>query len=65
MDADTHDLLVHGIAAWEVENPDQALPGSPTGKVAGGTVEGDVPHTVAMPGPDNVLSPQEFTTFTP
>jgi DNA ligase (NAD+) len=63
LDDDTYDRLVRGIAAWEAEHPDQVLPDSPTGKVAGGAVEGDVPHTVAMLSLDNVFSADEFTTW--
>lgn len=40
------------------------LPDSPTGKVAGGAAEGDVPHTVPMLSLDNVFSPEEFTVWT-
>ncbi|MGW1627708.1 NAD-dependent DNA ligase LigA, partial [Streptomyces sp. NPDC002172] len=40
------------------------LPDSPTGKVAGGAIEGDVPHTVAMLSLDNVFSAEEFTAWT-
>lgn len=43
LDDDAYELLVRGIAAWETEHPDQVLPDSPTGKVAGGAVEGNVP----------------------
>ncbi|GAA4032365.1 NAD-dependent DNA ligase LigA [Streptomyces plumbiresistens] len=64
MDDDTYDRLVRGIAAWEADHPDEVLPDSPTGKVAGGAVEGDVPHTVAMLSLDNVFSPEEFTAWT-
>lgn len=64
LDDDAYDRLVRGIAAWEAGHPDQVLPASPTGKVAGGAVEGDVPHTVAMLSLDNVFSPQEFTAWT-
>ncbi|MES5820661.1 NAD-dependent DNA ligase LigA [Streptomyces sp. RG80] len=64
LDDDTYDQLVRGIAAWEGEHPDEVLPDSPTGKVAGGAVEGDVPHTVAMLSLDNVFSPEEFTAWT-
>ena len=64
LDDDAYDRLVRGIAAWEAEHPDQVLPDSPTGKVAGGAVEGDVPHTVAMLSLDNVFSPEEFTSWT-
>ncbi|MEU0941238.1 NAD-dependent DNA ligase LigA [Streptomyces canus] len=64
LDDDAYDRLVRGIAAWEAAHPDQVLPHSPTGKVAGGAVEGDVPHTVAMLSLDNVFSPEEFTTWT-
>ncbi|WP_327434457.1 NAD-dependent DNA ligase LigA [Streptomyces sp. NBC_01236] len=63
LDDDAYDRLVRGIAAWEAEHPGQILPDSPTGKVAGGAVEGDVPHTVAMLSLDNVFSPEEFTAW--
>ena len=63
LDDETYDRLVRAIAAWENEHPDEVLPGSPTGKVAGGAVEGDVPHTVAMLSLDNVFSPEEFTAW--
>lgn len=64
LDDDTYDRLVRGIAAWESTHPDEVLPDSPTGKVAGGAVEGDVPHTVPMLSLDNVFSPEEFTAWT-
>ncbi|MFE9651145.1 NAD-dependent DNA ligase LigA [Streptomyces sp. NPDC006365] len=64
LDDDTYDRLVRSIAAWEADHPDQVLPDSPTGKVAGGAVEGDVPHTVAMLSLDNVFSAEEFTAWT-
>lgn len=64
LDDDAYDRLVRGIAAWEAGHRDEVLPGSPTGKVAGGAVEGDVPHTVAMLSLDNVFSPEEFTAWT-
>ncbi|MEU2896446.1 NAD-dependent DNA ligase LigA [Streptomyces sp. NPDC001273] len=64
MDDDTYDRLVRGIADWEAEHPDGILPDSPTGKVAGGAVEGDVPHTVPMLSLDNVFSEEEFTAWT-
>ncbi|TQE18480.1 NAD-dependent DNA ligase LigA [Streptomyces ipomoeae] len=64
LDDDTYDRLVRSIAAWESDHPDQVLTDSPTGKVAGGAVEGDVPHTVAMLSLDNVFSAEEFTAWT-
>lgn len=64
LDDDAYDRLVRGIAAWEAENPELVLPDSPTGKVAGGAVEGDVPHTVPMLSLDNVFSAEEFTAWT-
>ncbi|WP_217206913.1 NAD-dependent DNA ligase LigA [Streptomyces sp. AC550_RSS872] len=64
LDDDTYDRLVREISAWEAGHPDEVLPGSPTGKVAGGAVEGDVPHTVAMLSLDNVFSPEQFTAWT-
>ncbi|MFF4845228.1 NAD-dependent DNA ligase LigA [Streptomyces collinus] len=63
LDDDTYDRLVRGIAAWEADHPEQVLPDSPTGKVAGGAVEGDVPHTVAMLSLDNVFSPEQFSAW--
>ncbi|MGW6470789.1 NAD-dependent DNA ligase LigA [Streptomyces nigra] len=64
LDDDAYDRLVRGIAAWEAEHPDEILTASPTGKVAGGAVEGDVPHTVAMLSLDNVFSAEEFSAWT-
>ncbi|MFC9842624.1 NAD-dependent DNA ligase LigA [Streptomyces sp. NPDC060223] len=64
LDDDAYDRLVRGIAAWEADHPDQVLPDSPTGKVAGGAAEGDVPHTVAMLSLDNVFSAEEFAAWT-
>ncbi|NKZ05419.1 NAD-dependent DNA ligase LigA [Actinomadura latina] len=56
LDDDAFDRLVRGIAAYEAGHPGEALPDSPTGKVAGGAVAGDVPHTVPMLSLDNVFS---------
>lgn len=64
LDDDAYDRLVRAISAWEDEHPEQVLPDSPTGKVAGGAVEGDVPHTRAMLSLDNVFSAEEFTAWT-
>ncbi|GGQ94276.1 NAD-dependent DNA ligase LigA [Streptomyces pilosus] len=64
LDDDTYDRLVRGIAVWEAEHPDGILPDSPSGKVAGGAVGGDVPHTVPMLSLDNVFSAEEFTAWT-
>ncbi len=64
LDDDAYDRLVREISAWEADHPDEVLPDSPTGKVAGGAVEGDVPHTVAMLSLDNVFSPEQFTAWT-
>ncbi|MDT0467245.1 NAD-dependent DNA ligase LigA [Streptomyces gibsoniae] len=64
LDDDAYDRLVRGIAVWEADHPDQVLPESPTGKVAGGAAEGDVPHTVAMLSLDNVFSPEQFAAWT-
>ncbi|MFC4063025.1 NAD-dependent DNA ligase LigA [Planomonospora corallina] len=55
LDDDAYDRLVRGIADYEAAHPEQVLPGSPTGKVAGGAVTGDVPHTVPMLSLDNVF----------
>ncbi|MHA5048354.1 NAD-dependent DNA ligase LigA [Streptomyces sp. SD15] len=64
LDDDAYDRLVRSIATWEADHPGEVLPDSPIGKVAGGAVEGDVPHTVAMLSLDNVFSPEEFTAWT-
>ncbi|MFE2051006.1 NAD-dependent DNA ligase LigA [Streptomyces sp. NPDC059459] len=64
LDDDTYDRLARGIAAWEAGHPGEVLPDSPTGKVAGGAAEGDVPHTVPMLSLDNVFSPEEFLAWT-
>ncbi|MFJ9348273.1 NAD-dependent DNA ligase LigA [Streptomyces sp. NPDC101237] len=63
-DDDAYDRTVRAIAAYEAAHPGQVLPHSPTGKVAGGAAEGDVPHTVAMLSLDNVFSAREFTAWT-
>ncbi|MGW0995694.1 NAD-dependent DNA ligase LigA [Streptomyces sp. NPDC002523] len=63
LDDDAYDRLVRGITAWEADHPDQILADSPTGKVAGGAAEGDVPHTVAMLSLDNVFSPEQFAAW--
>ncbi|MFF4490515.1 NAD-dependent DNA ligase LigA [Streptomyces sp. NPDC001544] len=64
LDDDSYDRLVRGIAAWEADHRDQVRPDSPTGKVTGGAVEGDVPHTVPMLSLDNMFSPEQFTAWT-
>lgn len=63
LDDDAYDRLVRAIAAYEAEHPEHVLPDSPSGKVAGGAVEGDVPHTVPMLSLDNVFSDEELTTW--
>ncbi|MQY06324.1 NAD-dependent DNA ligase LigA [Actinomadura macrotermitis] len=63
LDDDAFDRLVRGIAAYEEEHPDQVLPESPTGKVAGGAVVGDVPHTVPMLSLDNVFGPEDLASW--
>ncbi|GAA2886795.1 NAD-dependent DNA ligase LigA [Streptosporangium fragile] len=63
LDDDAYDRLVRGIEAYEQAHPEQVLPGSPTGKVAGGAAEGDVPHTVPMLSLDNVFSPEGLTRW--
>ncbi|NBE52532.1 NAD-dependent DNA ligase LigA [Streptomyces boluensis] len=63
LDDDAYDRLVRAISAYEDEHPDDVLPDSPSGKVAGGAVEGDVPHTVPMLSLDNVFSDEELTTW--
>lgn len=63
LDDDAYDRLGRAIAAWESAHPDQVRMDSPTGKVAGGAVEGDVPHTRPMLSLDNVFSAEQFTTW--
>ncbi|MFB9831337.1 NAD-dependent DNA ligase LigA [Actinoallomurus acaciae] len=63
LDDDAYDRLVRRIAAYEDAHPDQVAPDSPTGKVAGGAVTGDVPHTVPMLSLDNVFSAAELTAW--
>lgn len=63
LDDDAFDRLVRGIASYEAEHPDEVLPESPTGKVAGGAVAGDVPHTVPMLSLDNVFSAEGLETW--
>ncbi|MFI6447222.1 NAD-dependent DNA ligase LigA [Kitasatospora sp. NPDC050543] len=57
---DEYDALLRSIAAYESEHPEQLLPQSPTGKVAGGAAGGDVPHSVPMLSLDNVFTPEEL-----
>ncbi|MFD9541047.1 NAD-dependent DNA ligase LigA [Streptomyces sp. NPDC060022] len=64
LDDDAYDRLVRGIAAYELEHPQEMLDASPTGKVAGGAAVGDVPHTVPMLSLDNVFSAEQFVTWT-
>ncbi|MFJ7624888.1 NAD-dependent DNA ligase LigA [Streptomyces sp. NPDC097595] len=64
LDDDSYDRLARGIAAYEREHPQEVLPASPTGKVAGGAAVGDVPHTVPMLSLDNVFSAEQFATWT-
>ncbi|MEU4540719.1 NAD-dependent DNA ligase LigA [Streptosporangium sp. NPDC023825] len=55
LDDDAYDRLARGIQAYEEAHPEAVLATSPTGKVAGGAVVGDVPHTVPMLSLDNVF----------
>jgi DNA ligase (NAD+) len=63
LDDDAYDRLVRAIVAWETDHPEQVLPESPTGKVAGGAAEGDVPHVQPMLSLDNVFSAEQFATW--
>ncbi|WP_049567841.1 NAD-dependent DNA ligase LigA [Nonomuraea sp. SBT364] len=63
LDDDAYDRLFRGIQAYENEHPDEVLPHSPAGKVAGGAVTGDVPHTVPMLSLDNVFSAEALTRW--
>ncbi|MFG3498789.1 NAD-dependent DNA ligase LigA [Streptomyces sp. NPDC047928] len=64
LDDDAYDRLVRAVGAYEDEHPDEVLPHSPSGKVAAGAVEGDVPHSRPMLSLDNVFSAEEFTAWT-
>ncbi|WP_090773082.1 NAD-dependent DNA ligase LigA [Nonomuraea maritima] len=63
LDDDAYDRLVRGIQAYEEAHPDAVLPSSPTGKVAGGAVVGDVPHTVPMLSLDNVFKAEQLADW--
>ncbi|MBF8190244.1 NAD-dependent DNA ligase LigA [Nonomuraea sp. K274] len=63
LDDDAYDRLVRGIAAYEAAHPGEVLPASPTGKVAGGAVVGDVPHTVPMLSLDNVFGDEQLADW--
>jgi DNA ligase (NAD+) len=60
---DEYDALVRGIEAYEAAHPEQVLPDSPTGKVAGGAATGDVPHQAPMLSLDNVFSAEELAAW--
>ncbi|MER6579708.1 NAD-dependent DNA ligase LigA [Nonomuraea sp. NPDC001023] len=63
LDDDAYDRLVRGIQAYEEAHPEQVLPTSPTGKVAGGAIVGDVPHTVPMLSLDNVFGAEQLADW--
>ncbi|MCX5370141.1 MULTISPECIES: NAD-dependent DNA ligase LigA [unclassified Streptomyces] len=60
---DEYDALLRAITAYEDAHPSEVLPDSPTGKVAGGAVQGDVPHSVPMLSLDNVFDATELTDW--
>ncbi|MFF1555931.1 hypothetical protein [Streptomyces sp. NPDC058279] len=60
---DEYDGLLRAIAAYEDAYPDDVLAESPTGKVAGGAVQGDVPHSVPMLFLDNVFDADELAEW--
>ncbi|MFJ3928472.1 NAD-dependent DNA ligase LigA [Streptomyces sp. NPDC090022] len=60
---DEYDGLLRAIAAYEEAHPDEVLTESPTGKVAGGAVQGDVPHSVPMLSLDNVFDADELAEW--
>ncbi|MFI9788837.1 NAD-dependent DNA ligase LigA [Kitasatospora sp. NPDC051984] len=60
---DEYDALLRAIAGYEEAHPDEVLPQSPTGKVAGGAAQGDVPHSVPMLSLDNVFSEEELADW--
>ncbi|MFD8478231.1 NAD-dependent DNA ligase LigA [Kitasatospora sp. NPDC059673] len=61
---DEYDALLRAIAEYEQAHPEEVLPQSPTGKVAGGAVQGDVQHSVPMLSLDNVFSAEELADWT-
>ncbi|MFG1709838.1 NAD-dependent DNA ligase LigA [Nonomuraea sp. M3C6] len=63
LDDDSYDRLVRGITAFEEAHPEQVLLTSPTGKVAGGAVVGDVPHIVPMLSLDNVFGAEQLADW--
>ncbi|MEU8107334.1 NAD-dependent DNA ligase LigA [Nonomuraea muscovyensis] len=63
LDDDAYDQLVRGIQAYEEAHPESVLPSSPTGKVAGGAVVGDVPHTAPMLSLDNVFGAEQLADW--
>ncbi|MFI6297611.1 NAD-dependent DNA ligase LigA [Nonomuraea sp. NPDC050790] len=63
LDDDSYDRLLRGIAAYEEEHPEEVLPDSPSGKVAGGAVVGDVPHSVPMLSLDNVFGAEQLAEW--
>ncbi|MFD7645771.1 NAD-dependent DNA ligase LigA [Kitasatospora sp. NPDC059795] len=60
---DEYDALLRAIAGYEQAHPGDVLEQSPTGKVAGGAVQGDVPHSVPMLSLDNVFSEDELADW--
>ncbi|MFF4098808.1 NAD-dependent DNA ligase LigA [Streptomyces sp. NPDC001903] len=60
---DEYDGLLRAIAAYEEAHPDEVLAESPTGKVAGGAVQADVPHSVPMLSLDNVFDADELAEW--
>jgi NAD-dependent DNA ligase len=46
-----------------MKHPGQVVPDSPTGKVPGEAVSGDVLHTVPMLSLDNVFSAEQLTAW--
>ncbi|MER5626347.1 NAD-dependent DNA ligase LigA [Streptosporangium sp. NPDC002544] len=63
LDDDAYDRLARGIQAYEEAHPEAVLATSPTGKVAGGAVVGDVPHTVPMLSLDNVFGAEQLADW--
>lgn len=60
---DEYDALLRAISAYEEAHPGEVLPDSPSGKVAGGAVQGDVPHSVPMLSLDNVFDAEELADW--
>ncbi|MFI1312889.1 NAD-dependent DNA ligase LigA [Streptomyces albidoflavus] len=58
-----YDELARQLRAYEQAHPEHVRKDSPIGKVGGGTVSGDITHTVPMLSLGNVHSPEELVKW--